>query len=158
VQEWDYYRPSIEPILPAFKKYLSFHEWIPSQDLDPQTYRKYVYRNNKYLSKQIGYIWIDTLLEIPLGDYRKYVVRLIIAPYLIVVKQRPYGECVKIMMDWLSRCNCVNQLRFHAEFMVKRSLESAQRVGYKPIRLEKLQQEIPALYDMVMERMQNRNQ
>jgi hypothetical protein len=73
------------------------------------------------------------------------------------VKQRPYGECVKIMMDWLSRCNCVNQLRFHAEFMVKRSLESAQRIEYKPIRLEKLQQETPTLYDMVMRRMQNGN-
>jgi len=61
------------------------------------------------------------------------------------------------MMDWLSRCNCVNQLGFHAKFTVKRSLESAQRIEYKPIRLEKLQREIPALYDMVMRRMQNGN-
>ena len=155
VQEWDYHRPLIEPLLPIFKKYLSFRGG--AYNLDHRTsYSKYIPGNNKYRSSQIGYIWIDTLLEIPLGDYRKYVVRLIIAPYLIVVKQRPYGECVKIMMDWLSRCNCVNQLRFHAEFMVKRSLESAQRVGYKPIRLEKLQQEIPVLYDIVMKKMQNR--
>ena len=83
--------------------------------------------------------------------------RLIIAPYLIVVKQRPYGECVKIMMDWLNRCNCVERLKFSAEDAVRRHLQNTQRVGYRPIRLEKLQQEIPALYDIVMRRMHNRN-
>jgi hypothetical protein len=154
VQEWDYHRPSVEHLLP---KYLSVRG-IPNQDLDRQTvYPKYLQRNYKYLSRQIRYIWIDTLLQIPLGDYRKYVMRLIIAPYLIVVKQRPYGECVKIMIDWLNRCNCVEHLRFSAEFTVRRFLLNAQRVGYTPIRLEKLQQEIPALYDIVMRKMQSRS-
>jgi hypothetical protein len=158
IKEWDYYRPHVRPILSAFKKYLSaLGEAHRQSSCHEPIYPMNILSNNKYPSRQIQYIWIDTLLDIPLGDYRKYVVRLIIAPYLIVVKQRPYEECVKIMMDWLSRCNCVNQLRFHAEFAVKRSLESARRVGYKPIRLEKLQQEIPALYDMVMRRMQNGN-
>ena len=96
-------------------------------------------------------------MEIPLRDYRKYAMRLIIAPYLIVVKQIPYGECVKIIMDWLNRCNCVEQLTFNAEYTVRSYLQNAQRVGYRPIRLEKLQQEIPTLYDSVMRRMHNRN-
>ena len=158
VQEWDYHKPSIEPLLTVFKKYLSTREEIANQELDHKvSLQKCIPRNNKYLSNQIRYIWIDTLLEFPLRDYRKYAVRLIIAPYLIVVMQRPYGECVKIMMDWLNGCNCVEQLTFSAEFIVKKSLENAQRVGYKPIRLEKMQQEIPSLYNMVMRRMHNRN-
>ena len=158
VQEWDYHRPSIESLLPTFEKYLSSRGGTYNLDHRTKYIPKYIlYGNNKYRSSQIGYIWIDTLLEIPLGDYRKYVVRLIIAPYLIVVKQRPYGECVKVMMDWLNKCNCVEQLRFDAEFMVRRFLLNAQRVGYKPIRLEKLQQEIPVLYDLVMRRMHTRN-
>lgn len=155
IQEWDYYRPSIESLLATFKKYLS--EGFFNQDLDHRvSFPKCISRNNKYLPNQIRYNWIDTLLEIPLRDYRKYAMRLIIAPYLIVVKQRPYGECVKIMMDWLNRCNCVEQLRFHAEFIVRRALESAQRVRYKPIRVEKLQKEIPLLYDTIMKRMQSK--
>jgi hypothetical protein len=118
---------------------------------------KYTPKNIRYLLKQTRYVWIETILNIPLGDYRKYVMRLIIAPYLIVVQQRSYGECIKIMMDWLNKCNCVEQLRFDAEFTVRRFLLNAQRVGYKPIRLEKLQQEIPVLYDLVMRRMHTRN-
>jgi Primase X len=155
-QEWDYIRPTIESLLPAFRKYLSGRGEMYKQDLDhPTIYPKYLHRINQNFSNQIRYIWIDTLMQIPLGDYRKYVMRLIIAPYLIVVKQKPYGECVKIMMDWLNRCNCVERLRFSAEFTVSRFLLNAQRVGYRPIRLEKLQQEIPALYDIVMRKLQS---
>jgi Primase X len=151
LQEWDYRRPSIEPLLSAFKKYLSRQQGIPNQDSD---FRIIHSSNSKSMLKQNRYAWIDVLLGAPLRDYRKYAVWRILAPYLIVVKQLPYGECFKIIRDWLDGCNCVEQLRFNADFRIGRSLQRAQFIGYKPIRVEILQQENPSLYTIVMNRMQ----
>jgi hypothetical protein len=78
----------------------------------------------------------------PLGDHRKFVIRRILAPYLTVVKRLPYGECVKIINDWLVRCNCVERLRFNAKYNAEKYLKNAKRVGYRPISLENYKRRI----------------
>jgi len=154
IHEWDYYKPSIEPIIPSFKKYLVTQQSSINGDSDFQMISS---SNNKYVINQNKYAWVDVLLENPLGDYRKFIIRRIVAPYLIVVKRLPYGECVKIINDWLVRCNCVERLRFNAKYTTEKCLKNAKRVGYRPISLEKLQEENHSLYDIVLKRIQNRS-
>jgi hypothetical protein len=52
------------------------------------------YENNKIRR-------IETLLQIPISDNRKYALWRIIAPYLINIKRRSYEDAVSIIRDWL---------------------------------------------------------
>ena len=154
VQEWDYHRPSVDALLPAFKEHLASQ----LRKLSEGQYAQVPCSNNTIsISRQNRYSWIDVLLGFQLADYRKFVIRRILAPYLIVVKQLPYGRCFKIIDDWLVGCNYVEPLSFDARFIIEKNLQAAQRVGYKPIRVEKLQEENPFLHNAILKRIQNRN-
>ena len=56
------------------------------------------YENNKIQ-------WIETLLQIPVSDHRKYALWRIVAPYLINIRKLPYEDAIMIMMDWLKKCD-----------------------------------------------------
>lgn len=151
VQEWDYYRPSIEPFLEAFKIHLASQQ--RSINRVSKSHMMSLYKN-KPTSKQDPYEWIEVLLRIPLGDNRKFIIRRILAPYLIVVKQLPYGDCYKIIDDWLTECSCVESLIFDSRFIIEKNLKSAQRIGYRPIMMEKLGTENHTLYNIILKRIQ----
>ncbi|MFZ0327418.1 MAG: hypothetical protein WBP64_12780 [Nitrososphaeraceae archaeon] len=48
--------------------------------------------------------WIEKQLQTPLVDYKKFVVRRIVAPYLINVRKCSADEASNIIRDWLDRC------------------------------------------------------
>jgi hypothetical protein len=147
MQEWDYHKASVDPLLPAFKEHLASQLRMLSEFQDA---RVICSNNITSISKHNMYSWIDVLLQFQLADYRKFAIRRILAPYLIVIRQLPYGECFKIIYNWLVECNRVKPLCFDAKFIIEKNLQAAQRVGYKPIRLEKLQQENPLLYNTML--------
>ena len=100
IQKWNGVRPSIKPLLPEFYIYLA------------DSKIKEIHRNRKLVSirganygncKKIR--WIETLLQIPISDHRKYALWRIIAPYLINVKKLSYEDALSIISGWLNKCD-----------------------------------------------------
>ena len=46
-------------------------------------------------------MWIETLLDIPIGDYRKEAIRRIIAPYHINIRKIAYDDAFNVVKSWL---------------------------------------------------------
>jgi len=59
--------------------------------------------------------WIDSLLETPIEDHRKYVMWRILAPYLINVRELSKDEAFNVIRDWLNKCHQLRKLDFNPE-------------------------------------------
>lgn len=130
IQKWDGNRPAINWILRDYRRYLiqeKFNEVLTSRKLNRS------HSNDMHQSSKIG--WIESLLQTPMADNRKY------APYLINIKTLSFDEAFKILTAWLEKCGKTRPLDFNSKDRIKASLKAAQRIGYLPIGFEKLKKE-----------------
>ncbi|NAL78053.1 DNA primase noncatalytic subunit PriX [Nitrososphaera sp. AFS] len=143
VQEWNGVRPAINWILRDFRRYL-IQQKI-SMVADERRRDRYSDATDAPTKRQ----WIETLLNIPIPDYRKNALRLIVAPYLINIKKLSYAHAFNIAKKWLDLCSEKRPLDFNLDAKIKESLKAAARVGYFPIALGNLEEENPELYNLV---------
>jgi hypothetical protein len=110
----------------------------------------------------IGYPqpWIETLLTIPLADYRKYCVWRILAPYYINTLRVSSEVAYDKICQWLELCNLPNQeLDFPVEARVLAWLDAVERKQCYPISFDNpakdtnLQKEKPELYNIIKQKM-----
>ena len=80
MQEWNRERPSIIPLLGIFYSWLATRKIIAEKSQRPDS--KFRADNS---SNKIN--WIEVLLKTPLDDYRKTIVNLVFAPYLVNIRQ-----------------------------------------------------------------------
>ncbi len=122
IQKWDDKRPSIQPLLRHFRRWLIQKRIDDNEELKKQEKRhtrfQIVASQNQEHKNRINTIkWIENgILDNPLPDHRKYIIWRILSPYLLNVKNLSREECK----------------------------------GYYPIRLEKLKEENKELYDIVV--------
>jgi hypothetical protein len=141
IQKWDGIRPAINWILRDYRRYLireKFDEVLTSRKLNGY------HSDNTYQSSKIS--WIESLLQTPIADHRKYALWRILAPYLINIKRLPYDEAFKILSAWLEKCGKARPLDFNSKDRIKANLGAAQRIGYLPIGFEKLKKENKEVY------------
>ena len=97
--------------------------------------------------------WIETLLQITLLDHRKYVVSLILVPYLINIKQLSDEAAIAKIKEWLSRCDKEKKLdsTYDFDYRTKYCINKCKiNRNLKPIRFEdKLQKSNPELYRII---------
>jgi hypothetical protein len=86
----------------------------------------------------LKYWYIETMLRTPLDDFRKQGVNLLLAPYLLNIKQMPYEIAKSIILQWLSVCNKVRYLDFDAIDRTCRGLDYAKSRGYKPLDFDRI--------------------
>jgi hypothetical protein len=99
VQKWNEVRPSIKPILSEFYIYLANSKLKEiHKNREPRKYSAHY--ENTY--NKIRYI--ETLLQIPIPDNRKYALWHILAPYLINVRKLSQEDATRIVRDWLDKC------------------------------------------------------
>jgi hypothetical protein len=67
--------------------------------------------------------WIETLLKIPLQDYRKYCIWKILGPYLINKRGLSFEEAFTIIDAWLVKCDEIKPLDFKKEARIKNCLK-----------------------------------
>ena len=155
VQRWDGKRPSIQPLLQDFRRWLIHKRIDYIEELKEQQKKRgrfqIIASHNQ--SKAITKIkWIEKgILEHPLPDHRKYIIWRILSPYLLNVKKLPKEESYSVMKDWLDKCNELERLNFNAKIKIKEGLKGASK-GYFPISIEKLKKENKALYSIVLNR------
>ncbi|MFY9869945.1 MAG: hypothetical protein WAK17_09535 [Candidatus Nitrosopolaris sp.] len=89
---------------------------------------------------------IETLLQIPIADHRKYALWRIVAPYLININKLTYDDAYNVAKNWLNTCDKIRPLDFNASVKIKYTLRAATRVGYLPIGSSDLKSENGELY------------
>jgi hypothetical protein len=100
-QQWDGFRPKVNPLLYHFYIYLADRKLKEFNNMQRN-------QAERYQGNTIS--WIEKLLETPIEDYRKNAVNLILAPYLINVKNLSYDAALNIINSWLSKCGELRQL------------------------------------------------
>lgn len=144
-QMWDNNRPAINILLPDFCVYLVNKK---AQELIKKNLRKN-YRKTQYAENENDSIieWIETLLQTPIADHRKYCVWRILVPYLVNRRKVSEEECINTITAWLEECNKLQRLNFNANQKINYVLKS---VGdYKPIHPDKLKEECLGLYNLL---------
>ncbi len=141
------------PLIREFRLYLA--------DKDLKNKIDNVKRQNKinsqqFVSQTIGssYQWIDTLLETPLKDHRKYCLWKILVPYLTNVIKLPDNEVIAILTDWLKSCNDLRKLDFEPSKRIKENMKYAKT--YLPISKTKLKEENLEIYKLLYQNEYNK--
>ena len=125
----------------------SFLAYLVDQSIkETKRYRQYSnYEYNDNRSKAI-IPWIETLLQTPLADHRKYCIWRILTPYLVNIRRLGYDGSLEIISDWLNECYKLERLNFDAKTKIK---EAFKRVGtYDPISLDNLKTKNTGLYEL----------
>jgi hypothetical protein len=157
IQKWNGHAPAINYLLPDFRRYL-IQQKINSRLEEVKIQRRFIDRSNVATIRNGNshtILWIESLLQTPLSDHRKYCIWRILSPYLLNVKNLSNEEAYYIINDWLDRCNELERLNFSAKAKIREGLRGGRK-GYYPISLEKLKEENKALYDIVTSRYSNK--
>jgi len=134
IQKWDGKKPSIKYLLRDFRRFL-----IDQKVKEVNNQRKIEKRLVNKSIKNINTIfWIEKLLTIPIQDFRKNTVNLILAPYLVNIKQLSYQESFVILIVWLEKCDSLKKLDFNSKYLVKSALNTASQKGIPPMKLDTL--------------------
>jgi hypothetical protein len=146
VQLWDgRCKPEINYLLSDFCVYLANQKAtkLREQQLRPWTSFSQIASCNYKLQ------WIERLLQTSIADGRKYSVWRILVPYLINCRHLLEDQCTDIILDWLGECGRLSRLGFNPKYRIK---DSIMHVGtYGPVHPNKLKQEYPELYTMLIE-------
>lgn len=143
VQSWDGKRPHIRLLLG------SFYAWMLTRQKRQQeittSYSKFSSNNSNQKRK-----WIEEgLLQTGLNDYRKTIVNLVLAPYLLNIRRLSLDEASSTIQKWLELCKTERQLDFNAKHFANAALTTVKKSGYKPMSLSTLKKKNSALYQML---------
>jgi hypothetical protein len=151
IQKWNGHSPAINYLLRDFRRYL-IQQKINGKLEELKIQRRHFTGRSNAATIHYGnshtISWIESLLQTPLSDHRKYCTWRILSPYLLNVKKLSKEEAYSIMIDWLDKCDKIQRLNFNTKAKIKEGLKSASK-GYYPIGVEKLKEENKALYDIV---------
>jgi hypothetical protein len=146
VQKWNGYR---SPITREFAE--DFRTYLIQKKIDVYNKRQKVLLKIKNQNKNRNtnwnyyYDWIDkNILANPFEDFRKIIVDLILAPYLINVKKLSYEKSYQIIKEWLDKCNSLERLDNYQNFVnyrINYALKKAIRKGIGPMSQEKIKTE-----------------
>jgi len=151
IKNWDSVRPSIQPMLREFRRWLIQKKIDAFEELKKQ--EKFQMTVSKSQERTNTIKWIENgIWEHPLSDHRKYIIWRILSPYLLNVRKLPKEEAYSLMKDWLDKCDKIENLSFNSKIKIKDGLKGASK-GYFPISMEKLKEENRQLYDLVLNRM-----
>jgi hypothetical protein len=150
IQKWDGVRPSIQPLLRDFRRWL-IQKRI-GEELKNAKFQMTVSKNQERANT---IKWIEKgIIDHPFSDHRKYIIWRILSPYLLNVKKLPKEEAYSVMKEWLDKCDKLEKLNFNPKIKIKDGLRGASK-GYFPISMEKLKEENRQLYDLILDRLGN---
>jgi hypothetical protein len=67
--------------------------------------------------------WIEKLLDTPLDDFRKYIIKFILVPYLMNILGLSRSEAFDNISTWLNNCDSVCKLRFNIDRKINEALD-----------------------------------
>jgi hypothetical protein len=155
IQKWNKVRP---PITREFIE--EFRTYLIQKKIDENEHRQKMllklkrqqnnYKKNTTTNNRNYYEWIDKkILANSFEDYRKIIVNLILAPYLIVIKKLSFEDAFKIINEWLQKCDLLRRLDFNVRSVVNTALVTAQKKQIPPMTLYTLKNNYKNLYFLI---------
>jgi hypothetical protein len=83
------------------------------------------------------YRWIEKILATPIHDVRHRTVNLILAPYLINVRNMPESDAAKIISEYIERCKELNPDTNVNQAYINYQCRYAKEKGMKPLSLKR---------------------
>jgi len=80
-------------------------------------------------------------------DHRKRTLELVLAPYLVVIKQLSYNEAYSIIKKWALKCNTLRKLDPSFDYRIKAAINKSIQNGIHPIRIETIMKKHHVWYD-----------
>jgi hypothetical protein len=153
VQEWDGNRPAANRMLAGF--YLK----LAAKELAYRSKQRNYYYQSKFMKKNYRHYghtiaspvrsiaWIENVINnCGIADYRKLFLDLVLAPYLINVRNYGYETAYAIIALWLDKCGRRNSLRFNAKYKARYVLNRSRQTMIKPMNLETMRRDYPDMY------------
>ena len=98
--------------------------------------------------------YVEKLLEIGLGDYRKFAISLILAPYCVNVLHLTNEESFIRIKQWVLKCNDSKLLKPSIgdfNYVIVNAVKRAKVTGVKPLKFkDTLQYKNKELYDIIL--------
>ncbi|MGI9011908.1 MAG: hypothetical protein ACR2F1_12070 [Nitrososphaeraceae archaeon] len=142
IQKWNMIRSPI-----TIELLLEFKRYLRHKDIEAENIRRKYINNFCNSNNNCYYDWIESkVLQKEFSDYRKLIVGLILAPYLVVIKKLSYEESYKIINEWVMRCNSVRKLDFDPKYLINNNLKSTHKKLIPPMTIYKLKTNYPNLY------------
>ena len=161
IQKWNKDRP---PIPREFIE--EFRTYLIQKKIDENEQRQKMILNlkrqnskNKDTTNRNYYKWIDKkILANPFEDYRKIIINLILAPYLVVIKKLSYEESYQIINEWLQKCELLSgrRLDFNKKFLVNTALTTAYKKQIPPMSMIRLKTNYKDLYFILVQKEKRR--
>jgi Primase X len=157
VQRWNGIRPAANRMLVDFYIKLAARELAyRSKQRDCYYQGKFIKKNYRHFGhtniSPVGSIdWIENLISNGgIADYRKLIIDLVLAPYLINIMKYDYEAAYNTIIQWLDKCGQKNPLRFNARYKVCYALNRSKKTGIKPIRLDTMKREYAEMYKEII--------
>lgn len=96
-----------------------------------------------------SYQWIETLVQTPIQDHRKFTIELVLAPYLINVRNLLFDQTFSIIHDWIAKCDNLRRLELsinNFEYRIKLAINKSVRKHIPPISTETIRKNYPDWY------------
>ena len=156
IQKWNGVRPAItREFIEEFRTYL-IQKKIDEKEQKQKMLLKLKRQQNNYkntTNNRNYYEWIDKkILSKPFKDYRKIIVNLILAPYLIVIKKLSFEDAFEIINEWLQKCDLLRRLDFNKKFLVTTALTTAYKKQIPPMKMITLKTNYKDLYFILVQK------
>jgi hypothetical protein len=152
IQKWNKVRPPLpREFIEEFRTYLN------QKKIDEQNQRQKILlklkrqkNKNKNTTYSNYYEWIDKkILANPFPDYRKIIINLILAPYLVVIKKLSFDESLQIINVWLQKCDLLRNLDFNIKSVVNTALTTAFKKQIPPMSITTMKTNYKDLYFLI---------
>jgi len=153
LQRWNGSRTSVSrEFLEDFRTYLEQKVTDQENSINNFSY-KYKNHSNHY-SNNNRIEWIEKILLHSIEDGRKKIVNLILAPYLVVVKNLSFDESYQIINEWLQKCDLLSgrKLDFNARSFVNTAIAIAYKKQIPPMSINTLKTNYHDLYSLIVQK------
>lgn len=97
-----------------------------------------------------SYGWIETLLQTPISDHRKFTIDLLLVPYLLNIRHLSSGKTFFRVANWIFKCNALRALQptvnNFLDSRIKLAIDRAGRKPLPPIKRETMKKNYPDWY------------
>jgi len=137
IQEFDASKPlsKVDNLLVEFLTFLSDRKLKEFLEKEKQTKLRNKFLNRK-TDKSNLIPYVEKLLTVPIQDYRKNAINLILAPYFVNILYLSDEESFHRIKQWVLKCNNVKLLKPSInEFdnIIRYALKRAKETGVKPL-------------------------
>jgi hypothetical protein len=147
IQKWNGNRPNIRSLLEGFYVHLCSRRIEELKDRNSTKIRNSKFLSSGGITNNNRIEWIENLLQTPLGDYRKFAIWRVLAPYLLNIRGLSQEDAYSIIDLWLEKCGKIRRPNFVPSYRIKAALKSSR--DFLPISHDKLKVENEEFYNLL---------